>query len=239
MNSEQPNRKRLAEQLQADWEALRSVGDLFTGTALGYSAEQLRPGSGWPEDLQDTPIILAVDGPSTALTVAARTARDLALVLTDEPDAVRGVLEEAGRPDVQVSADPEAIVELVTETERPKRWIGLGSADYLAQVVDSDLVGRLRVTQLQVPSGAAPVLAAAAAGRLALDLVSANPADGEAGPAVAIAAALLLPFVDFHQVNVGVDEFGRFQLQHDGFLLWWGITKEPGALQAWVDRALS
>jgi hypothetical protein len=239
MNSEQPDRKRLAEQLQEDWEALRSVGDLFTGTALGYSAEQLRPGSGWPEDLQDTPIILAIDGPSTALTVAARTARDLALVLTDEPDLVREVLNEAGRPEVPVSADPEAIVDLVMSTERPKRWIGLGSADYLTQVVDSDLVGRLRVTQLQVPSGAAPILAAAAAGRLALDLVSANPADGESGPAVAIAAALLLPSVDFHQVNVGVDESGRFQLQHDGFQLWWGITKEPGALQTWVDQALS
>jgi hypothetical protein len=98
------------------------------------------------------------------------------------------------------------------------------------------VLGRLRVTQLQVTGGAGPVLEAAAAGRLALDLVSPNPGDGELGPAVVVAAALLLPFVDFRQVPVGVDAAGRFEPQQGGTVLWWGVSKEAGAFQAWRDR---
>ena len=236
MTVDQPDRRSVAQRAQDDWEALRSVGELFPGTALGDSAEQLR---GWPEELQHTPIILAAGGPSAALTVAARTADRLALVLADDAGAARAVLDELGRSDVKVAAPADALAaieDLLETVAGPVRWIGLGQPDQLTALLDTDFVSRLRVTQLQIGSGAGPLLEAAAAGRLALDIVSPNPADGEIGPIVAVAAALLVPFVDFRQVPVGEDELGRFQLEQGGVVLWWGFTDRPGALQGWLDR---
>jgi hypothetical protein len=229
----------VAQQAQDDWEALRSVGELFPGTALGDSADQLR---GWPEELQHTPIILATGSVQSVAAIARRSAR-LALVLTSgsatDADALRAELSNLGRGEVRVAdrSDALAAVEDLLETVAgPVRWIGLGQPDQLTALLDTDFVSRLRVTQLQVGSGAGPLLAAAAAGRLALDIVSPNPADGEIGPLVAVAAGLLVPFVDFRQVPVGEDEVGRFQLEQGGVVLWWGFTDRAGALQSWLDR---
>jgi hypothetical protein len=129
-----------------------------------------------------------------------------------------------------------AVEDLLETVAGPVRWIGLGQPDQLTALLDTDFISRLRVTQLQVGSGAGPLLEAAAAGRLALDIVSPNPADGEIGPLVAVAAGLLVPFVDFRQVPVGEDEVGRFQLEQGGVVLWWGFTNHAGALQGWLDR---
>jgi hypothetical protein len=232
----------VAQRAQDDWEALRSVGELFPGTALGDSADQLR---GWPEELQHTPIILATGSGKTEQSVAAiarRSAR-LALVLTSgsatDADALRAELTSLGRGEVRVADRDDALAaveDLLETVAGPVRWIGLGQPDQLTALLDTDFVSRLRVTQLQVGSGAGPLLEAAAAGRLALDIVSPNPADGEIGPLVAVAAGLLVPFVDFRQVPVGEDEVGRFQLEQGGVVLWWGFTDRAGALQSWLDR---
>jgi hypothetical protein len=233
MTFDQPERKSLAQQSVDDWEALRGVGELFPGTALGDSAEQL---PAWPENLQGTPVVLVVDT-NVLLQMAAATAKDLALVVTDDVAAAREVLDGRGRQDVQVVADAAAVAAVVAGTERPVRWIGATSdTRALTSLLDSEVAGRLRVTQLQVDGGAAPVLQAAAAGRLKLDLVSPNPEDGELGPGVVVAAALALPFVDFRQVPVGADDLGRFQPQQGGVVLWWGVSTEAGALQAWLNR---
>lgn len=227
----QPDRRSLAQQSQDDWEALRSVGELFPGTALGDSAANL---PAWPENVQGSPIILA-DGDAGSLAIAARTARELRLVLTNNVDTARGVLDGLGRQDVKVASDPSAAAELEA-VEGPVRWIGLGDPSFLVSLLPSDLAGRLHVTQLQVTGGAGPLLEAAADGRLKLDLVSANPADGELGPAVAVAGSLQLPFVDFRQVPVGLDATGRFQPAEGGVVLWWGAIQESGALQGWLER---
>ncbi len=129
-----------------------------------------------------------------------------------------------------------AVEDLLEAAGGPVRWIGLGQPDQLTALLDTDVVSRLRVTQLQVGNGAGRLLEAAAAGRLSLDIVSPNPADGEIGPLVAVAAGLLVPFVDFRQVPVGEDEAGRFQLEQGGVVLWWGFTDRAGALQSWLDR---
>ncbi|MEV8376017.1 hypothetical protein AB0P21_24980 [Kribbella sp. NPDC056861] len=231
MTFDQPERKSLAQQSVDDWEALRGVGELFPGTALGDSAEQL---PAWPENLQGTPVVLAADAADVVLRIAAATAKDLALVITDDVAAARAVLDERGRQDVQVAADA---AELLVGMEGPVRWIG-ATADTraLVSLLDTEIAGRLRATQLQVDGGAAPLVQAAAAGRLKLDLVSPNPEDGELGPGVVVAAALALPFVDFRQVPVGADGLGRFQPQQGGVVLWWGVSTEAGALQAWLNR---
>jgi hypothetical protein len=230
MTFEQPERKSVAQQSVDDWEALRSVGELFPGTPLSDSASQL---PAWPENLQGTPVVLAVGAADPVLRIAASTAQELALVVTDDVAAARAVLDELGRQDVKVVAS--AVAEVVPEG--PVRWIGAGrDTSALASLLDSDVAERLRVTQLQVDGGAGPVLEAAAAGRLKLDLVSPNPDDGELGPAVVVAGALALPFVDFRQVPVGLDGLGRFQPQQGGVVLWWGVSTEAGALQAWLTR---
>ncbi|MEV6415606.1 hypothetical protein [Kribbella sp. NPDC051718] len=247
MTFDQPERKSLAQQSVDDWEALRSVGELFPGTPLADSASQL---PAWPENLQGTPVVLAVGAADLVLRIAASTARELALVVTDDVAAARAVLDSLGREDVAVVAESAAspLASAVAGAagasgaagpsgEGPVRWIGAGrDAGALTGLLESEVAGRLRVTQLQVDGGAGPVLEAAAAGRLKLDLVSPNPADGELGPAVVVAAALALPFVDFRQVPVGVDGLGRFQPQQGGVVLWWGVSTEAGALQAWLDR---
>lgn len=236
---DQPDRRSAVQQAQADWEALRSVGELFPGTALGDSAEQL---AGWPEELQHTPIILATGSGKTeeVVTALARRSARLALVLTNGNAAdIRAELAGLGRGDVRV-ADPgdalAAVEDLLETVAGPVRWIGLGQPDQLTALLDTDFIARLRVTHLQVASGAGPLLEAAEAGRLALDLVSPNPADGEIGSLVAVAAGLLVPFVDFRQVPVGEDEAGRFQLEQGGVVLWWGFTERAGELQSWLDR---
>ncbi|GAA0943664.1 hypothetical protein GCM10009554_37130 [Kribbella koreensis] len=232
MTFDQPERKSLAQQSVDDWEALRSVGELFPGTPLADSASEL---PAWPENLQGTPVVLAVGAAGLVLRIAASTARDLALVVTDDVAAARAVLDSLGREDVNVTAEASAVAEVPGEGQ--VRWIGAGrDTSALASLIDSEVVGRLRVTQLQVDGGAGPVLEAAAAGRLKLDLVSPNPDDGELGPAVVVAGGLALPFVDFRQVPVGVDALGRFQPQQGGVVLWWGVSTEAGALQAWLDR---
>ncbi|WP_328321017.1 hypothetical protein OHA70_23305 [Kribbella sp. NBC_00382] len=232
MTFDQPERKSLAQQSVDDWEALRSVGELFPGTPLGDSASQL---PAWPENLQGTPVVLVEGAADAALYKALAAARELALVVTDDVAAARASLNELGRQDVKVAAEASAVADV--PGEGPVRWIGAGrNTSPLASLLDSEVAGRLRVTQLQVDGGAGPVLEAAAAGRLKLDLVSPNPDDGELGPAVVVAAALALPFVDFRQVPVGVDGHGRFQPQQGGVVLWWGVSTEAGALQAWLDR---
>jgi hypothetical protein len=251
MTFDQPERKSLAQQSVDDWEALRSVGELFPGTPLADSASQL---PAWPENLQGTPVVLAVGAADPVLRIAASTARELVLVVTDDVAAARAVLDAVGREDVAVAASATgasaAASSLATAVagaagvgaagvavEGPVRWIGASrDTSALTLLLDSEVVGRLRVTQLQVAGGAGPVLEAAAAGRLKLDLVSPNPDDGELGPAVVVAGALALPFVDFRQVPVGVDALGRFQPQQGGVVLWWGVSIEAGALQAWLDR---
>ena len=235
MTFDQPERKSVAQQSVDDWEALRGVGELFPGTPLGDSASQL---PAWPENLQGTPVVLAAAASDAVLRIAATTARELALVVTDDLAAARAVLDSVGREDVAVAAEASAVAGAAGVTgEGPVRWIGAGrDTTALASLLDSEVAGRLRVTQLQVDGGAGPVLEAAAAGRLKLDLVSPNPDDGELGPAVVVAAALALPFVDFRQVPVGVDALGRFQPQQGGVVLWWGVSTEAGALQAWLIR---
>jgi hypothetical protein len=254
MTFDQPERKSLAQQSVDDWEALRSVGELFPGTPLADSASQL---PAWPENLQGTPVVLAVGAADPVLRIAASTARKLVLVVTDDVAAARAVLDAVGREDVAVAASATgasgAASSLATAVagaagaagvgaaavavEGPVRWIGASrDTSALTLLLDSEVVGRLRVTHLQVAGGAGPVLEAAAAGQLKLDLVSPNPDDGELGPAVVVAGALALPFVDFRQVPVGVDALGRFQPQQGGVVLWWGVSTEAGALQAWLNR---
>jgi hypothetical protein len=239
MTFDQPERKSLAQQSVDDWEALRSVGELFPGTPLADSAAEL---PAWPENLQGTPVVLAVGAADLVLRIAASTARELALVVTDDVAAAREVLGSAGREDVAVVAattDAAGLASAVVGAagEGPVRWVGAGrDTGALTSLLESEVVGRLRVTQLQVDGGAGPVLDAVAAGRLKVDLVSPNPDDGELGPAVVVAGALALPFVDFRQVPVGVDALGRFQPQQGGVVLWWGVSTEAGALQAWLDR---
>ncbi|MFI5709156.1 hypothetical protein [Kribbella sp. NPDC051620] len=232
MTFDQPERKSLAQQSVDDWEALRSVGELFPGTPLADSASQL---PAWPENLQGTPVVLAVGATDPVLRIAASTARELALVVTDDVAAARAVLDSLERQDVKVAAEASAVAEV--QGEGPVRWIGASrETSALTTLLDSSVAERLRVTQLQVDGGAGAVLEAAASGRLKLDLVSPNPDDGELGPAVVVAAALALPFVDFRQVPVGVDSLGRFQPQQGGVVLWWGVSTEAGALQAWLTR---
>lgn len=232
MTFDQPERKSVAQQSVDDWEALRGVGELFPGTPLGDSASQL---PAWPENLQGTPVVLAAAASDAVLRIAATTARELALVVTDDLAAARAVLDSVGREDVAVAAEASAVAGVTGEG--PVRWIGASrDTSALTTLLDSEVAGRLRVTQLQVDGGAGPVLEAAAAGRLKLDLVSPNPDDGELGPAVVVAGALALPFVDFRQVQVGVDALGRFQPQQGGVVLWWGVSTEAGALQAWLTR---
>ncbi|NIK55583.1 hypothetical protein [Kribbella shirazensis] len=232
MTFDQPERRSLAQQSQDDWEALRSVGELFPGTPLGDSADEL---PAWPENLSGTPVVLAAGAADIVLRVAAATARELTLVVTDDVDAARAVLDAQGRNEVQVSDSGNAAAEIATEG--PIRWIGGSTnANALTALLGSEVVGRLRVTQLQVAGGAGPLLEAAQTGQLKLDLVSPNPGDGELGPTVAVAAALLLPFVDLRQVPVGVDADGRFAPQAGGTVLWWGVSPEAGAIQAWLDR---
>jgi hypothetical protein len=245
MNVDQPDQKSLVEQSQDDWEALSSVGELFPGTALGDSSEQLQASGGWPEDLSGTPIILA-GGDELALTATVRSSRDLALVLAQDDEsasAARRVLDQLGRGEVTVAAGGDAataVVDVCAASTGPVRWIGLGEPSQLAVLVERspELLARLRVTQLQVPQGAGAILAATADGRLAMDLVSTNPADGAIGPVVAVAAAQLLPFIDFRQVRVGVDEADRFRPQEEGVLLWWGVSSEAGALESWLSPLL-
>lgn len=231
MTVDRPERRSLAQQSEDDWNALRSVGELFPGTPLGDSADEL---PAWPENLRGAPVVLAAGAGDVALRVAAVTARELALVVTDDVDAARAVLDAHGRNNVQVSVTGDAVAEIATE---PVRWIG-GSPDAraLTALLGSQVASRLRVTQLQVADGAGPLLEAARAGRLKLDVVSPNPGDGDLGPAVAVAAALLLPFVDLRQVPVAVDASGRFTPQAGGTVLWWGVSPEAGAIQAWLDR---
>jgi hypothetical protein len=245
MNVDQPDRKSLVEQSQDDWDALRSVGELFPGTALGDSSAQLQATGGWPEDLNGTPIILA-GGDELALTATVRSSQNLALVLAQDDEsasAARRVLDELGHGEITVAAGGDAVtavVDVCAASTGPVRWIGLGEPSQLAVLVERspELLARLRVTQLQVPQGAGAILAATADDRLAMDLVSANPADGEIGPVVAVAAAQLLPFIDFRQVRVGVDEADRFRPQEEGVLLWWGTSSETGALESWLSQLL-
>jgi hypothetical protein len=243
MTFDQPERKSVAQQSVDDWEALRGVGELFPGTPLADSASAL---PAWPENLQGTPVVLAASAADAVLRIAASTARELALVVTDDVAAARAVLDSVGREDVAVAAGASAAASPLASAvagvagaagEGPVRWIGASrDTSALATLLDSEVVGRLRVTQLQVDGGAGPVLEAVRAGRLKLDLVSPNPDDGELGPAVVVAGALALPFIDFRQVPVGVDALGRFQPQQGGVVLWWGVSTEAGALQAWLNR---
>lgn len=238
MSTREPS---LAEQAQRDWDALRGVGELFPETPLEESSRQLEADGSWPEDLTGTPIVVA--GPDSVSLTAAANGHDLALVITAEVEQARAVLSGLGRADVTVSGPDgvsAALAAVAAGTDRPIRWVGVGQPDELVSVLDSgsDLVQRLRVTQLQVGSGAGALLRAVADGRLALDLVSQNPADGESGPAVAVAAARLLPFVDFRRIPAGADATDHFQPAEDGVPLWWGVSNEPDALRRWLTPLL-
>jgi hypothetical protein len=239
MSADEPS---VAEQAQRDWEALRSVGELFPGTALEESSRELGAQGGWPEDLTGTPVVLA-EPDEVSLTAAARNGQDLALVITPDVDAVRSALARLGRGDVAVT-EPEntasQLAAIMSATDRPVRWIGTSQPTALIALLDSasELVARLRVTQLQAGTGASALLAAARSGRLALDLVSANPADGEVGAAVAVAAAQLLPFVDFRKLAVEADTADHLRPAQTGVPLWWGVSSEPDALRRWLTPLL-
>jgi hypothetical protein len=186
-------------QARADWEALSGLGRLFPGTPLATSSERLQESGAWPENLRGRPIVL--DAAALALTAAACTGRDLALVLTDAESAevARRLLDALGRPDVAVAAGPGATPPAVRTVcagdTGTVRWVDSGRQTGLAQVVEQEpeLLGRLHVTHLEVvdaapapghgPDAAAArrVLRAAAEGRLrSFDVVSAGPVDDAA-----------------------------------------------------------
>jgi hypothetical protein len=159
--------------------------------------------------------------PAVALAVAAAVP-SLALVLAhDGPgaDRARLVLDGAGRPDVPVAivdAADEAVAA-VAAGGGPWRWVGLGSTAGLAGLLDRrpDLADQLVLTQLVTGPVAGGVVAAVRRPWLVICPPGV--------PALVVAAAMQLPFVEF-------------ALQPDGSFVSGHLHAAP--FQAWLDRTV-
>jgi len=112
----------MGHDIQRDWQALVTAGELDTGSRLAQLSAQMRAEGEWPEGLHDAPLIIDTDiggdpDDAIAIAIAARYVPQLALVLTtDEPlgKAAEGgdirarfcrhLLDQLGRTDVAVRA---------------------------------------------------------------------------------------------------------------------------------------
>jgi pyrimidine-specific ribonucleoside hydrolase len=166
---------------------LATHSELFEDFGLGPHAEQLGRSGPFPDTLVHTPLIVDTDiggdpDDAVAVALAARSVRELALVVTsDERDGERArfarhFLDLLGLPEVPVVAGrqlsdtryfcvegvvpaavppqrsdvSEAVRAVLQATEGPVRWLGLGPASNLADVLVAhpDLAERFAVTQM-------------------------------------------------------------------------------------------
>ncbi|MFD4641054.1 hypothetical protein ACFWN2_27345 [Lentzea sp. NPDC058436] len=219
----------------------------LVGLARRFGLPQTVSGDPFPPSQQGAPLIVDTDAGNDSDAAIELVATQPSLALVSTVDQRRGrrlrrLLDLHGRTDVPVAESNEldkAVRRVMTSTDGPVRWAGLGPATNAALALgEPGVAERLVINQAGDPAVLLRDLTAARAVLTRAKLPKLVCWETFRHDGLVVATALQLPFVALRRERVALDEDGRLVEAPGGALVRVTVKADQRAFRDWMSEVL-